>query len=72
MRKCISKRSRGRRRNAGRYWLFFLPLVFCLERPDVWGFQDAWLGATIYIVIYDAVLFWRFLGNRRLKTDVFA
>jgi MATE family multidrug resistance protein len=53
-------------------WFFFLPLVFYFGRADVWGLHGAWLTATVYIWIYDIVLFWRFLSERWRKINVFA
>lgn len=52
-------------------WLFFLPLVYYLGKPEVWGLHGAWIGATIYIWIYDAVLFWRFVSERWRRINIF-
>ena len=53
-------------------WFVFLPAVFYLGRPEVLGIHGAWLAATGYIWIYDAVLFWRFRSERWKKIDIFA
>ncbi len=52
-------------------WLFFLPLVFYLGKPEVWGLHGAWLAATIYIWIYSALLFRRFVSEKWRKIDIF-
>jgi len=52
-------------------WSFFLPVVFYLGRAGVWGIHGAWLAATVYIWLYDIVLFVRFRGERWRKIDIF-
>lgn len=52
-------------------WFFFLPLVFYLGAPERLGLQGAWLAATLYIWIYDILLFWRFRSERWRKIDIF-
>ena len=52
-------------------WLFFLPLVFVLSSPSHGGLRGAWTAATIYIWVYDLVLFWRFVGERWRKINIF-
>jgi MATE family multidrug resistance protein len=52
-------------------WFFFLPLVFYLGRPEALGIHGAWLAATLYIWIYDILLFWRFVSERWRKIDIF-
>lgn len=53
-------------------WCFFLPFVLWLAQPQLGGIHGAWVAATIYIWLYDAVLFWRFLSERWRKIDIFA
>ncbi len=52
-------------------WGFFLPVVFYLGRASVWGIHGAWLAATVYIWLYDIVLFVRFRGEKWRKIDIF-
>lgn len=52
-------------------WIFFLPLVYYLGKPEVWGLHGAWLSATVYIWVYDILLFWRFVSERWRKIDIF-
>lgn len=53
-------------------WCFFLPFVMWLAQPKLGGVHGAWVAATIYIWLYDAVLFWRFFSERWRKIDIFA
>lgn len=52
-------------------WIFFLPLVIILGNPNVWGLHGAWIAATIYIWIFDIILFLRFRSEAWRKIDIF-
>jgi len=52
-------------------WLFFLPLGILLGRPGVLGLHGAWLAATVYIWVVDALFLWRFVSERWRRIDIF-
>ena len=53
-------------------WCFFLPFVLWLAQPRLVGIHGAWVAATIYIWLYDGVLFWRFFSDRWRRINIFA
>ncbi len=53
-------------------WCFFLPFVLWLAQPRLGGIHGAWVAATIYIWLYDGVLFWRFFSERWRRINIFA
>ncbi len=52
-------------------WVFFLPAAWWFGRPEVYGIHGAWISAVIYIWIVDVILFWRFVGGKWQKMDIF-
>jgi len=53
-------------------WGIFLPLAAILSRYTRLGVTGAWIGATVYIYLLGAALFWRFVSGRWQKIDIFA
>jgi len=53
-------------------WGIFLPLAAILSRYTNLGVMGAWTGATVYIYLLGAALFWRFVSGKWQKIDIFA
>ncbi|HUW31489.1 MAG TPA: hypothetical protein VM223_07730, partial [Planctomycetota bacterium] len=53
-------------------WGIFLPLAAILSTHTHLGVTGAWIGATVYIYLLGAALFWRFVSGRWQKIDIFA
>ncbi|KPL19722.1 MAG: hypothetical protein AMJ92_01925 [candidate division Zixibacteria bacterium SM23_81] len=51
-------------------WLLFAPLSFLFGLGLKLGVVGAWMGATIYILIFGLTLFWRFWSKRWLQLTI--
>ena len=52
-------------------WGIFLPLGYLLSTHTSLGVFGGWLGATIYIYLLGAALFWRFIGGKWKQINLF-
>lgn len=52
-------------------YLFCLPVSYALAYPAGLGAVGAWMGATVYIILIDGVLFWRFRSEKWRDIKIF-
>ena len=52
-------------------WGIFLPLGYVLSTYTTLGVFGGWLGATVYIYLLGAALFWRFISGKWQRINLF-
>ena len=51
-------------------WLLFVPLALTFGYTLEMGVVGAWIGATIYIIIFGLTLFWRFWSKKWMNIKI--
>jgi MATE family multidrug resistance protein len=51
-------------------WLLFVPLALTFGYALRMGVVGAWIGATIYIIIFGSTLFWRFRSKKWMAIQI--